>query len=254
MTAAVPDLGQWAISCILFSLRIAPAFAFAPPFTLIRTPALFRVLMSIGLATCILSGNARAIIALPGTGALVLCAVRELLLGMMVVLAFQLAFAAIQLVGRTIDIQAGFGLALLLDPTSRAQTPLVGSFFAYLAAAAFFSADGHLDLLRILAATLEAFPLGAWSLPDTITRVTGFMSMMFMMAFGVGGGAVLILFLIDLIIALLSRTVTQMNVLVLGLQIKTFALLLVLPLCLGIGGALLARMMLITLQTLPRLL
>jgi flagellar biosynthetic protein FliR len=52
----------------------------------------------------------------------------------------------------------------------------------------------------------------------------------------------------------MSRTVSQMNVLILGLQVKSIVLLLVLPTSFGIAGALLARMMAMTLQSLPRLL
>jgi flagellar biosynthetic protein FliR len=181
-------------------------------------------------------------------------AVREAMLGVMFVLAFQLVFAALYLAGRTVDIQAGLGLAMLIDPTSRAQTPLVGTLFAYAAGAIFYAMDGHIELLRLMSASLEAIPVGRWTMPGSIGGLSAFISTIFLTAFGVAGAAVLTLFLADLAIALLSRTVPQMNVLVLGFQVKTIALLLVLPICFGLGGALLARMMAMTLQALPRML
>lgn len=254
MYTSSDDIGAWALSCLLLSLRITPVFAFAPPFTLTRFPALFRVLLGIGLSVSLLSVHPDLLMRDDRLGQLVVVAVAELALGAMIVLIFQLAFAAIQVVGRTIDIQAGFGLALLIDPTSRAQTPLVGTLFSYLAAAAFFSADGHLDLFGFLSATLEVFPLGAWAIPNAITRVTGFISMMFLTAFGAGGITIVALFLVDFVVALLSRTVAQMNVLVFGLQVKTIVVLTVLPLSFGAGGAVLAHMMFLTLKTLPRVL
>jgi hypothetical protein len=45
-----------------------------------------------------------------------------------------------------------------------------------------------------------------------------------------------------------------MNVLVFGFQVKTLALLLVLPICFGTGAVLLFRMMEAALDALPRLL
>lgn len=240
---------------MLLALRIGPVFAFAPPFTLTRLPPLFRVLLALGLAAALV-GGAPAATAITDFSAynLALTAVRELALGSVFVLAFQLAFGALYMAGRTIDIQAGFGLAMLIDPTTRTQTPLVGTVFAYAAGTVFFAMDGHSQLLRLFAATLQAVPLGGWTMPGSLAGLTSFIGAIFVTAFGVGGGTILTLFLADLAIALLSRTVPQMNVLVLGFQVKTLLLLIALPASLGVAGALLARMMAMTLEAIPRLL
>lgn len=253
-TGAAP-LVSWVLSSLLLSMRIAPVFAFAPPFSLTRVPPLFRVLFALGVAGAIVGGNPALATTLDvSAGALIVAAVRELALGSIVALAFHLTFGAIYFVGRTIDIQAGYGLAAVIDPTTRAQTPLVGAIFAYTAAAIFFAMDGHHQLLRILAATLQAAPLGGGQFPASLNGLTSFMSIIFLTAFGVGGGAMLCLLLADLAITMLSRTVPQMNVLVLGLQVKALLMLIVLPATLGLSAALLARMMTILLDSLPGLL
>ena len=113
--------------------------------------------------------------------------------------------------------------------------------------------NGHLDLLRLFSASLDAIPLGAGQTPQSLPPLTTFISVIFLTAFGVAGAAILVLFLIDLAIALMSRTLPQMNVLVLGFQIKTIALLLVLPAAFGFAGALLARMTTLTLEAIPGL-
>jgi flagellar biosynthesis protein FliR len=244
----------WAFSAILLSLRIAPVFALAPPFTLIRMPMAFRMLMSLGLAACIAAANpAAAALTDTGAGAILVIAVRELLLGTIFLVAFQLSYAALQFAGRTVDIQAGFGLSTLIDPTTRGAMPLVGTLFVYATGAIFFAMDGHAELLRTLAASLDAVPLGAHQLAPTPAALIGYIGLVFLTAFGVAGGAILALWLCDLAIAMLSRTVPQMNVLILGFQVKTIVLLLVLPITFGTAGALLARMSRITLEALPGL-
>jgi len=245
----------WVFGSLLLSLRISPVFALAPPFSLTRVPAMFRTLLGVAIAACLAAANpAAAAITDFSVGALFVTAIRELMLGSIFVLAFQLMFAALYMAGRTIDIQAGYGLALLIDPTTRTQTPLVGTLFAYAAGAIFFSMDGHADLLRILGASLEAIPLGTGELPVSLARLTAFTSVVFLTSFGVAGGAILSLFLADMSIAALARTAPQMNALVLGFQVKTILLLLVLPATFGFAGALLARMAVITLEALPGLL
>jgi flagellar biosynthetic protein FliR len=251
---AYDALANWAVSCLILGLRIVPVFVFAPPFTLIRIPLLFRVLFGFALSVALLASHPEATMAASRLSTVFLGAIRELALGFMFVLAFQLAFGALYMAGRTIDIQAGFGLALLIDPTSQSQTPLVGTLFAYAAGAVFFASNGHLELLRLIASTLDAIPLGTWAMPSSAIGVATFLSMAFLTAFGIAGGAVLALWLVDLSIALLSRTVPQMNVLVLGFQVKTIVLFLVLPTSFGVAGALLVRIMARTLEAVPRML
>jgi flagellar biosynthetic protein FliR len=244
----------WSLSAMLLSLRIAPVFALAPPFTLVRMPMTFRMLMSLGIAACIVAANpAAAALADTGAGAILVTAVRELLLGTIFLVAFQLSYAALQVAGRTIDIQAGFGLSTLIDPTTRGAMPLIGTLFVYTTGVIFFAMDGHAELLRTLAASLDAVPLGAHQLQATPASLVAYISLVFLTAFGVAGGAMLALWLCDLAIAMLSRTVPQMNVLILGFQVKTIVLLLALPLTFGAAGALLARMSRIALESLPGL-
>jgi flagellar biosynthetic protein FliR len=239
---------------LLVGLRIAPVFALAPPFSLVPVPVLFRVLFGIAVAAT-LQANLRPgfILGDPDLATWVRLALGELLVGSIFVLAFQVAFGALYVAGRTIDIQAGFGLATLIDPTTQTQMPLVGTLFAFVAGALFFAMGGLADLLQLFAASLRAIPLGSAQLPTTLARLAEFMGGAATLSLGVGGGATLSLFVVDLSIAALSRTVPQMNVLVLGFQVKTILLLLVLPATLGVAGVILARLMSLTLETIPRL-
>ena len=70
---------------------------------------------------------------------------------------------------------------------------------------------------------------------------------------GAAISVLLVLFLLDLIVAFLSRTLPQMNVLLLGFQVKALATIAALPLALSFSGALFARLMRTALETMPRL-
>ena len=250
------NIVNWICACLLVGLRVSPVFALAPPFSLVRMPVLFRVMFGLAVSACLVAAAPEATrIEDLSIGHLLVVAGRELLLGLVFVMAFQLMFGMLYMAGRTVDIQAGFGLAMLIDPTSQNQTPLVGTLFAYGAAIVFFAMGGHHDLLRIMAASLHAIPLGTGHLPfDGLARVTMFLGVLSVTSFGVAGGAILSLFLVDVALAFLSRTVPQMNVMVLGFQVKTLLLLLVLPATFGAAGALLARMSAITLEAVRGLL
>jgi flagellar biosynthetic protein FliR len=248
------DLIGWLFSCLLLGLRVGPVFAFAPPFSLTRLPVQFRVLLGLAVAACIVSAHPVAShLADLSLGSVLVTAVRELFIGMVFVTAFQVMFAALYIAGRVVDIQAGFGLATLIDPVSQASTPLVGTLFAYAAAAVFFAIGGQGDLMRLIGASLEVVPLGQWRPPQTLEPLTALLSVLTLTSLGVAGGAILCLFLADLTIAVLARTAPQLNALMLGFQVKTLLLLLVLPVAFGASGALFARMAAVTLEAVPRL-
>jgi flagellar biosynthesis protein FliR len=248
------ELTDQAVATLLISLRIAPTLSFAPPFTLLRVPATVRLMLGISLAAWLVAGYPDQTWR---TGfweaGLFITALTELLLGVTLALSLQLAFAALLTAGRTIDIQAGYGFAMLIDPTTRAQLPLAGTLFVYAAAAIFFATDGPADLLAIWAASIAQVPLGGGALGGNLGLLTAYMSAVFVMAFGAAGLVILVLFLIDMAIAFMSRTLPQMNVLLLGFQVKTLATLAVLPIAIALSGTLFLRMLRYALETTTQL-
>ncbi len=242
------------VASLLISLRIAPALAFSPPFTLMRIPATVRLILTISLAAWLVAANPEQTSRSDFWAAgLVSTAAAELLLGVALALPLQMAFAALLTAGRALDIQAGFGLAMLVDPGTRSQTPLAGTLFAYAAAAIFFATDGPADLLAIWSASVAQVPLGAATFGDSPAILISYISAVFVMAFGAAGLVMLVLFLIDLAIAFMSRTLPQMNVLLLGFQVKTLATLITLPIAIALSGALFVRMLRFALETATQL-
>jgi flagellar biosynthetic protein FliR len=159
----------------------------------------------------------------------------------------------IAVAGRALDIQAGFGLAFLIDPTTRAQTPLVGALFTYAAGAIFFTTGGASNLLLAIARANQLLPIGSVVYKPDLQALLLFLSTISIMAVGAVGLLLTVLFLIDLTVALLSRTLPQMNVLVLGFQIKAFTTLVLLPVTIGLSASLIARILSLAVELVPRL-
>lgn len=180
-------------------------------------------------------------------------ALGELVVGIAIALAFQIAFAAILFAGRAVDIQAGFGFAALADPTTGADMPLAGTIFAYTAGLIFFSMGGPYDLLALWHASLVAVPLGQGTVTGEIHALEGLLGSAFGVAIGMFGVVILVLFLLDLAIAFMSRTMPQMNMLLLGFQVKPIAMLLTLPIALALSTSITLRLLRLALESAPRL-
>lgn len=236
------------ISAILLAaLRIGPALAFAPPFTLVKIPAVVRAVFVVSIAAAMMpfiGPENRPI----HPQMFVSAGLRELGVGVALALTLQLAFAMIAVAGRALDIQAAFGLAFLIDPKTGAQTPLIGSLFTYAAAAVFFTTSAPLDLIQIFALSYEQIPMGTAGTPTEIGSLLAFLAATSVAAFGLVGLAVTMLFVIDLVVAMSSRTLPQMNVLVLGFQVKAIVTLLILPTTIGLAGAGILRIIRLALE------
>lgn len=231
------------IASVLVALRLAPTLAFAPPFTLMRAPATIRVLLTIGLSFWLVAARPELTSARVAGASLPGLVLGELALGLAIALGLQLAFAAIYWAGRALDIQAGFGLAMLADPTTNAQHPLAGTILAYGAAMIFFATGAQYDLLALWLASVEVLPIGYGVIRPDVVALAQYLSAVFFVAIGLVGAAMLAIFLADVVIAFLSRTLPQMNVLLLGFQVKAMVMLLTLPIAIAFAGALFLRLM-----------
>ncbi|WP_338446519.1 flagellar biosynthetic protein FliR [Pelagerythrobacter marensis] len=240
---------------LLVSLRVVPTLVFAAPFTLLRIPPLIRVLVGLALALALVGGRQDEIVAVLAAGSsLVTIAAGELLIGGAIALCLQLAFGAILWAGGAVDIQAGFGLAMVADPTTQAQMPLAGTVFVYVAAAVFFGTGGMFDLLALWSASLEIFPFAAGTRSFDPAALAVLLSSTFLFATGLFGLVMLVVFLLDVAIAFMSRTLPQMNVLLLGFQVKSLAMLATLPMAVALSSAIVLRLLRVALETAPRLL
>lgn len=239
------------IAICLASLRLGPLLVFSPPFSLVKMPTSARFIIAVGLAASMPISELEQRLLLSRQGVL-FAGLHELALGLVLMLALQLAFGAIGVAGRALDIQIGFGLASVLDPTTNAQMPLIEAVLTYAAAAVFFTTSAPGDLFAILVESFQRFPIGGDSVPISPGGVLDFLSTVSVLSLGLVGLAMLVLFLIDASVAMLSRTLPQMNVLVLGFQVKALAALFLMPMVVGLSGAGVVRILRLAIEnTLP---
>ncbi len=149
----------------------------------------------------------------------------ETMIGLSLGWLAQLIFSAIQIAGAFIDMQIGFAIANVIDPQTGAQSPLMGNFKYTFATLLFLTINGHhlfLDGL-INSYQLISFELDWLSKLDdasTLVFVMNTFSKMFLIAFKIAAPIVGSLFIADVALGIVARTVPQLNVFVIGLPLK----------------------------------
>lgn len=172
--------------------------------------------------------------------------VSELMVGLIMGYVAQLIFHAIQLAGQSIDMQMGFGIVNVMDPQSGLQVPLIGTFKHLLAILIFLIINGHHWLLQGLLLSYDVVPINTMSF--NIKFIEGLISLtsnMFIIAFQIAAPMVGVLFITDFIMGIISRTVPQMNVFLVGMPAKILigfvVLIIVIPLYIYLLTALFER-------------
>lgn len=211
---------SWAVATVLLWTRLGTLLALSPLAQAVKAPPAFWVLFTLALSGTLCGALGLRATVPVGLGGFTLQMISEAMLGAMLGLSLHAAFAALQIAGRLLDLQMGFGMATVLDPVTRANAPMIGVALSMLGLSVFFASEGHLALLRGIAQTAQWVPPGAlWQLPSAaqLLKVTG---SMFSLAIVVMAPALFLLLLIELVLDFMSRVLPQMNVMFVGMPVK----------------------------------
>src|SRR5262249_20780325 len=113
---------------LLVSIRLGIVVLTTPVFSLIGLPLNVRVLLVLALSAMLVSGiDVPPPVSLGQPAAMATAALNELVWGTLLAFTVLAGFGAFQLAGRILDIQLGFGVVGLIDPSTRTQAPLIGT-------------------------------------------------------------------------------------------------------------------------------
>lgn len=233
----------WVVTALLSSLRVGTVFVLTPLLTMGNIPVRFRVLFVLALsATLVAAMGVPGVIPGYSLSTLIAAAFGELVLGALMAFGLIAGFATYQLAGRIMDMQLGFGVAALIDPTTRAQVPLLGTLLFMAAVVGFFAIDGHHLVIRALAYSFERIPPGTQITEVNLAAVTAQFGLMFTFAVAISAPVIFILLMVDTALAVMARTMPQMNVFFLSLPLKILIGLFVLVLSVRYVGPVTKRL------------
>lgn len=211
----------WIWLTLLCTVRLVPLFAFTPLLSGFPVPHRVKVLLLLTLACSMVSMSSGGPPPPPGDLASVLRALAgEVLLGAIMGFGVHAAFAAYSLAGGVMDVQMGFAIGTVFDPVSRRASPLLASALGTMAITSFFSLDLHHDVLRAFASGLQSAPPGSGLQPLPMELIVDRFGSIFVFGLSMAAPVVFLLFLLDVGMAVMSRSIPQLNVLFLGMPVK----------------------------------
>ncbi|MGM8214483.1 flagellar biosynthetic protein FliR [Bacillaceae bacterium W0354] len=156
-------------------------------------------------------------------GHYIILILKEVTIGLFIGLIAYIIVSAIQIAGGFIDFQMGFAIANIVDPQTGAQSPIIGQYFYIFTMLLLIITDAHHLLLdgifysyQFISLT-DLLPISNEAFPAFIIKT---FSSMFIVAFQMSIPIVGMLFLVDIALGMVARTVPQVNVFVVGLPLK----------------------------------
>ena len=160
--------------------------------------------------------------------------VKELFIGWLIGLVGYITLSAVNMAGKIMDMQVGFAVVSMMDPTTQQQTGLIGTFLYNLTIIYFVITNGHHVIISALAESFRIIPLDAivWnnSFPQFMIDLT---AGIFMNGMKIAMPVTFAILLTNVGLGILARTMPQMNIFVVGipmqLMIGTTMISMVLP-------------------------
>ncbi|CCQ93027.1 Flagellar biosynthetic protein fliR [[Clostridium] ultunense Esp] len=161
--------------------------------------------------------------------------IKELMVGLIIGFISYAFFSTFYVTGQIVDMKIGFGMVNVIDPQHRVQVPVMGNFYYILAFLLLLTINGHHAIINGLIDSYKFIPIGKFTFNlDTGFFLIDILSKSFITGFKLSAPVVVTIFLTDLLLGILARTIPQMNVFVVGLPLKILIGLIVIGLSIPI--------------------
>lgn len=230
-TAVGLDLFSMLGTVLWHALRIGAAIQVLPVLGGHGVPRRARMMITLALAAAI-STVQPAPPAMGVDAATALGVVREFAVGIAIGLMLRLAFEAGQLAGELVSQGMGLSFATMADPLSGASSPVLSQWFYLVFGLLFFTLDGHLAVVNLLADSYRSLPIGA-PLPDVpafLATVPTFFGTCLRAGVLLALPVMMALLAVNLAFGVLARAASQLNPMAIGMPVSLLVGLLLLML------------------------
>lgn len=209
---------------ILILMRIASFVFVAPFFNTANTPRRIKIGFSFFLTVLVYSMNMDLQVSYSGVIEYAGLVLQEVVVGLLLGAVTAFCVQIIMLAGKIIDMEIGIAMAQIMDPTTHVQVGIMGNFYYYLLLLLLIVSGLHQYLIAAIVETYHVIPLGGIRFSPTIyTDIIQFMSDYFVIGFRIALPVFAAMLLLNCILAILARIAPQMNMFVVGMQLKIFA-------------------------------
>lgn len=203
---------------MLVMFRTGALIMTVPAFGHVAIPRMLRLFFIIIVSVLLFPSSFVSTIAIPPTMLqLTIVIISELAVGFVMGFTVILIFAAVQFAGHIVGLQMGLAVANVIDPMGAGQISIIAEFYYMLSLLMFLLVNGHHMVIYALVKCFEMVPVGGAvfgaGLETLFVRLT---FMVFVIGIKLSAPVIVALYLTNLVLGIIARTVPQMNVFIVG--------------------------------------
>lgn len=214
---------EYLLASFLIFVRVSSLIMTAPYFSSASFPARIKLFFALITSMLLFSVIPAENVAVPPDAGAVYLASRimiEVLTGIAMGLTGQLVFAGLELAGRLISLKIVLGFASVVDTMTQQQSTIVSNMFSMVAVLVFLSIDGDKVYITALAKSFEVIPLSQAGVQLAGPYMLDIAVYMFLIAVQIMSPFFVVMFLLDLALAIFARIMPQANIMFIALPIK----------------------------------
>ncbi len=243
---------------LLILVRISGFMVAAPIFSLRNIPMRVKTLLAIAIAIVVFHVVPYREVVYSTTLEYAFVVITEMLAGLIMGFMANVAYYILSFAGQIIDQEIGFSMVNQFDPVTSTQVTITGNLYTYAVMLMVIITDMHHYLIRAITDSFQVIPVGGAVLDFNLYQVMKrFVVDYFVIGFRIVLPIFASLLVVNTILAILAKVAPQMNMFVIGLQLKVFVGLAVLVLMFmmitGVADLIFQEMISMIRETIPYL-
>lgn len=208
---------------LLVLVRIASVVFAAPFFNASEVPRKVKVAISVFLALIVMNTVDYTAVTYEGIIGYSSLILKEAITGLLIGLGSGLCLYIINFAGNMFDMEIGFSMVQELDPTTHIQSTVTSSFFMYVFMLLFIVSDLHYYIIDALFDSYKLIPIGGANINGNLYQVMlTYIVDYFVIGFRIILPVFACILVINIVLGILAKIAPQMNMFVIGMQLKIF--------------------------------
>ncbi len=225
MNFTIEDLESY----LLIVIRLAAFFATAPIFSMMRVPRKFKAGMSVFIAIVVCGIVKVELEPVGGVISFAILILQESIVGILLGFITNICLYILNFAGRVIDTEIGLAMANMLDPTTALQSSVSSSYYTQIISILFLIYDMHYYLIKAIIDSFKYVPVGQAVFDKSLYEIMqNYIVDYFIIGFRIVLPIFAAMLIINVVLGVLTKIAPQMNMFVVGMQLKVFAGLIIL--------------------------
>lgn len=213
-------LDYWEVF-LLILVRVASFAYTAPFFNTSNTPNRVKIGLSFFISIIIFTLIPERSVVYDGVLDYAILVIKESIVGLLLGFVSNISIQAISFAGHIIDINIGLSMSTMYDPTLREQTSVSGSLYYYVIFLILLVSGLHQFIVSAIIQSYTVIPLNGLNINSTL--YDSFLEVIaeyFIIGFIIAMPVFIALMVLNVVLGILTKVASQLNMFSIGIQIK----------------------------------